>query len=311
MKILVTGAAGFIGSHLCERLIKDGYEVIGVDAFIPYYPRRIKEKNIENLKKSKKFLFFEADLRTAKLEQFLEGVDIIIHEAAMAGLVQSWIKFDWYMSCNLLGTQRLLEASKNRGISKFLHISTSSVYGPVATGDEDSELTPVSPYGITKLAAEHLCRVYGTYFNVPVTILRYFSIYGPRQRPDMGYHIFIRDILLEEQITIFGDGKQTRGNTYIDDCIDGTVLAIEKGRVGEIYNIGGGQEVSVNEVIEILQKLIGKKAKLIYGRPRLGDQQRTLANIKKANKDIGYDPKYLIEEGLRNQLAWERGIYMS
>lgn len=309
MKVLVTGAAGFIGSHLCERLIKDGHRVIGLDAFIPYYPRAIKERNLENLKNHTNFEFYEWDLRTADLSEVVKGVDFICHQAAMAGLMKSWSEFELYMSCNLLGTQRLLEAAKNSKTKRFIHISTSSVYGRVATGDEKSKPRPISPYGITKLAAEHLCLAYYENFGLPVTILRYFSIYGPRQRPDMAYHIFIKSLLLDEPIYVYGDGNQSRGNTYIDDCLDGTLLAFEKGRVGEIYNIGGGEEVSVNEVLEILQELMGKQARVEYKASRPGDQQRTLANIEKAKRELGFTPQVSIVEGLKKQVAWEKSIY--
>lgn len=309
MKVLVTGAAGFIGSHLCEKLIKDGHRVIGLDAFIPYYPRAIKERNLENLKNHTNFEFYEWDLRTADLSEVVKGVDFICHQAAMAGLMKSWSEFELYMSCNLLGTQRLLEAAKNSKIKKFIHISTSSVYGRVATGDENSKPRPISPYGITKLAAEHLCLAYYENFGLPVTILRYFSIYGPRQRPDMAYHIFIKSLLLDEPIYVYGDGNQSRGNTYIDDCLDGTLLAFEKGRVGEIYNIGGGEEVSVNEVLDILQGLMGKQARIEYKASRPGDQQRTLANIEKAKRELGFTPQVSIVEGLKKQVAWEKSIY--
>jgi len=188
MRVLVTGAAGFIGSHLCEALLGDGYDVAGVDAFIPYYPRAVKEKNLEWLREQSRFEFYEVDLRDGELEPLMEGVEAVFHIAAMGGLLLSWTNFDLYMTCNIQATQRLLEAARRSGgVKQFIHASTSSIYGADVTGPETSLPQPVSPYGITKLAAEHLVSTYGEQLGLPATLLRYFSVYGPRQRPDMGY----------------------------------------------------------------------------------------------------------------------------
>ncbi|OUC08062.1 nucleotide sugar epimerase, partial [Litorilinea aerophila] len=216
---LVTGAAGFVGSHLCEQLIARGHRVIGVDAFIPYYPRPLKEHNLAHLQGAPLFSFHELDLRTADLAPLCREADVIFHLAAMAGLLRSWREFDTYMSCNILATQRLLDAARQEGIEHFIHISTSSVYGRFATGDEESPLAPISPYGITKLAAEHLCQAYAENFGLAVTILRLFSVYGPRQRPEMGYNIFIRKIHNDELITNDGDGNDRRSKHLIADCV--------------------------------------------------------------------------------------------
>jgi UDP-glucuronate 4-epimerase len=306
--IIVTGAAGFVGSHLSEQLIARGHRVMGIDAFIPYYPRPLKEKNLSLLLKESQFSFHEADLRDADVRPLLEGAHAVFHLAAMAGLLRSWQEFDDYMTCNVLATQRVLEAARDTGVPHFLHISTSSVYGRFATGDETAPLAPISPYGITKLAAEHLCLAYAETYDLPVTILRLFSVYGPRQRPDMGYNIFIRSILQDELITIDGDGNDSRSNTYVEDCAQGLILAYERPEqsIGEIFNIGGGEEVSVNQVLQILEELTGKRARTTHGPPRPGDQRRTVADTSKARRLLGYDPATAVVDGLAAQLAWQR-----
>lgn len=307
---LVTGAAGFVGSHLSEQLIARGHRVVGVDAFIPYYPRPLKEQNLSGLRQSDQFTLHEVDLRSGDLDPLLDGVDVVFHLAAQAGLVRSWQEFDSYMTCNILATQRLLEAAVKAQISHFLHISTSSVYGRFATGDESAPLAPISPYGITKLAAEHLVQAYAANSGLPITILRLFSVYGPRQRPDMGYNIFIRAFLEGGTITVDGDGTDSRSNTYVRDCVEGLILAFEQRdrSAGEIFNIGGGQEVNVNQVLDILHELTGKDVQIVHGPARAGDQRRTAADIGKARRLLGYAPETTIMDGLAAQLAWQSGL---
>ena len=231
----------------------------------------------------------------------------------MAGLRRSWSEFESYVTCNILATQRLLEAAVQRKIRHFLNVSTSSVYGRFATGNEESPLAPVSPYGITKLAAEQLCRAYGANFNLPITVLRLYSVYGPRQRPDMGYNIFIRALLEDELITIDGDGNDSRSNTYIADCVQGLIRAFEmpEKSIGETFNIGGGEEVTVNGVLEMLEELSGQQPRTIHGPPRAGDQKRTVADTTKARTLLGYNPTTSVLDGLRAQLAWQRGATKS
>jgi len=308
--VLVTGAAGFVGSHLSEQLLAAGHSVVGVDAFIPYYPRPVKERNLATAQAHPAFTFHEIDLRHAELAPFLEGVDIVFHTAAMAGLLKSWQQFDEYMTCNILATQRLLAAAVAATVRHFLHCSTSSVYGRFATGDEDAPLAPISPYGITKLAAEELCRAYAEKDGLRYTILRLFSVYGPRQRPDMGYNIFIRKLLAGDTIVVDGDGTDSRSNTYVADCVRGLMLAAERPErsAGQIFNLGGGEEVNVNEVLAILEELSGQKARIAHGPQRPGDQRRTVANIGKARAVLGYDPQTRIHDGLAAQLAWQRAI---
>lgn len=307
MKCLVTGSAGFIGSHLCERLVRQGHTVIGVDAFIPYYPRVYKEANLAALRHERSFSMVECDLRTDPLRDLLSGIDVVFHLAAMAGLVRSWTEFDLYQSCNLTATQRLLEAVREYGrIERFIYASTSSVYGRFSTGDETMPTRPISPYGVTKLAAENLCRSYEE-FDVPVVILRYFSVYGPRQRPDMGYHRFIDALLQRQPIPVYGDGLQVRGNTYIDDCIAATLAALE-GPVGEIYNLGGGESASVWEILARLETILGVKAIVRREPARHGDQRSTFADTSKLKRHLGWQAKTSLDEGLVRQVDWQRQL---
>jgi len=260
MKCVVTGAAGFIGSHLCERLLADGHSVTGIDCFTDYYPRPVKERNLAGLRGQKHFTFRELDLSTGMPAEAVAGAEWVFHLAAMAGLTRSWLDFDLYNRHNLTATHRLLEALKGSPtLQRMIYASTSSVYGKYASGDESLPTRPSSPYGITKLASEQLCRVYGEEFGVPVVVLRYFSVYGPRQRPEMGYHLFIDAILKGKPITLTGDGLQVRGNTYITDCVDATVRATQA-LPGETFNLGGGELVTVLEVFRKLERIIGKPA---------------------------------------------------
>lgn len=307
-RYVVTGAAGFIGSHLCEALLAEGHEVVGIDAFIPYYPRPIKEANLVEAKKHPRFRFEERDLRTDPIADAVEGAEAIFHLAAMAGLIRSWSEFPLYSSCNELATLRLLEAARDTKCPQFIHVSTSSVYGKEATEPETAPTTPFSPYGITKLAAENLCRAFHANFDVPFTILRYFSVYGPRQRPDMGYNILIRGLFNGTPFPMFGDGSQTRSNTYVKDCVRGTMLAAKHRdrAIGEVFNVGGGEIVSLSEVVRRLEELTGRKAVIEHKPGRPGDQQHTAANIEKIKRVLGYAPTVGVTEGLKAQVEWQR-----
>jgi nucleoside-diphosphate-sugar epimerase len=304
---MVTGAAGFIGSHLCERLLRDGHEVVGVDAMIPEsYAREAKETNLTALRDHQGFTLQRLDLRVDPLEVALEGVDRVVHLAAMPGLPLSWERLDLYSSCNLLATGRLAEAATRAGVERVVFGSTSSVYGRFAVGDEQQPQRPSSPYGLTKLAAEHLLFAHAENFGLPVVVTRFFSIYGPRQRPDMAYHIFIEALLDDREIVVFGDGRQARSNTFVDDCVDGTVRALEAGRLGEVYNIGGGELVVLNDAIAMLEDLIGRRTRrrTLPGRP--GDQQVTNADVTKISAELGYQPRTRPIDGLAAQLEWHR-----
>ena len=306
MRCLVTGAAGFIGSHLSERLLEDGHEVVGLDSFHSYYPRPRKERNLEALRRHPSFHLLDLDLRADDLGGALDGVEVVFHEAAMPGLLRSWDWFDEYMTCTVLGTQRLLEACRAARPRVFLQVSTSSVYGRVSSCEESALPSPISPYGATKLCAENLALAYHASFDLPVVVVRYFSVYGPRQRPDMGYAIFIDRILRGEPITVYGDGEQSRGNTYVADCVDATIRAATLGRAGEIYNVGGGEARTANWVVETLQRLAGRDVKVHHGPPRPGEQREALADTRKAARELGWTPGTSIEDGLRAQLEWQR-----
>lgn len=308
--ILVTGAAGFIGSHLCEALLAEGHSVTGLDAYIPYYPRPIKERNLTGLLAHPNFRLLELDLRRDDLGPAVEGQEVLFHLAAMPGLMKSWSEFALYSTCNIEATQRLLEAVRSTGLAQFIHVSTSSVYGREATGPETTELSPFSPYGLTKLAAENLCRAYEANFGLPITILRYFSVYGPRQRPDMAYTILIRNLLRGEAFTLFGDGEQTRSNTYVSDCVRATMLAMKHRdrALGEVFNIGGGEIISLNEVIALLEELTGNRAVIERKEARPGDQKHTAADTTKARDRLGYTPTMPVRQGLENQVAWVRSV---
>jgi nucleoside-diphosphate-sugar epimerase len=228
----------------------------------------------------------------------------------MAGLPRSWTQFEEYMTCNVLGTQRLVDAAREAGVQRFVHASTSSIYGRNALGDEDSLPRPISPYGATKLCAEKLALAYQESFGLPVVIVRYFSVYGPRQRPDMAYNIFIDRVLRGEPITVFGDGSQSRSNTFVADAVEATLLAFERGEIGSAYNIGGGEQRDLNWVIAAIERLTGREANVTRQAARAGDQLHTSANIQRARQTLGYEPSTPLEEGLRRQVAWQRQLIL-
>jgi nucleoside-diphosphate-sugar epimerase len=307
MQCVVTGAGGFIGSHLCERLLLLGHRVTGIDAFIPYYPRSVKEANLAAARSRAGFRFAEIDLRRDDLAEVIAGAELVFHLAAMPGLSESWVDFDGYASCNVNGTQRLLEAIRKTSPRprKLLVASTSSVYGRFASGDETLPTRPVSPYGVTKLAAEHLCRAYGEAYGLDVVVLRYFSVYGPRQRPDMAYHRFMRALLLNQTVTLYGDGLQVRGNTYVGDCVDATVKAVEA-IPGEVYNVGGGEAVNMLDVLSKLEALAGRRFTRKQEPARPGDQRHTFADTSKLRRHLGWEPGTSLDEGLKQQWLWHQ-----
>ncbi len=310
MRCLVTGCAGFIGSHLAGKLVQSGFEVIGIDSFTDYYDQRIKEANVQVLLSSQGFTLIRRDLLSMDLDKSLEGVDYIFHHAAQPGVLASWgSRFETYVDNNILATQRILEAAKKVSIKSLIFASSSSVYGDCELPmREDRRLSPISPYGVSKLACENLCYSYWKNFGVPVVSLRYFTVYGPRQRPDMAFHKFIRAILKGEEITIYGDGNQTRDFTYIDDAVNANLLVIEKGSTGEIFNIGGGSYISVSGAIKLLEEIVEKKARIRYIEKRKGEMDATWADIGKAKNMLGYSPRSDLREGLREEVEWIKGI---
>jgi UDP-glucose 4-epimerase len=298
MKCLVTGCAGFIGSTLSEELIKRGHEVVGADCFTDYYPRRLKENNLRTLLASSNFSFIEKDI----VDGLEVDADFVFHLAAQPGVRKSWgLEFDHYTRNNILLTQRLLESCKN--VKKFIFASSSSVYGGGNVPfEEDQDLNPISPYGISKLCCEHLCKVYSEKFNVAV--MRLFTVYGPRQRPDMAFNKFIKAALKGEEIIVYGNGEQRRDFTYVDDIVEGLISsAFFQGKF-EIFNLGSGRSFSVNEVLETLESLIGRKLKIKKLEQVKGDMSTTLADISKAWDLLKYQPKTSLNTGLRKEIEW-------
>ncbi len=314
MNCLVTGAAGFIGSHLCQRLLNEGFSVTGIDSFNDYYSRRMKDKNIHPFEKHSRFQLISDNLNDIDLSALLQNIDSVFHIAAQAGVRSSWGKnFSVYTDNNISATQKLLEAAKDSRIQKFIYASSSSVYGlcPELPMTESSPLFPYSPYGVTKLAAENLCQLYFKNFNVPTVSLRFFTVYGPGQRPDMAFHEFFKAIKKNLPVPLFGDGKQTRDFTYIDDIVDANIQSLEKGKAGEIYNVGGGIRKEMKEIFPLLEKITGRKVLLQHEDRQRGDVLHTYADINKAKKDLDFSPKITLEEGLNREWEWIQNLYSS
>jgi UDP-glucose 4-epimerase len=307
MKALVTGAAGFIGSTLSAALLDRGAEVTGVDCFTDYYGRDIKTRNLGPLLEQPRFRLVEAALQTAPLDALLDGVTHVFHLAAQAGVRGSWgAQFASYTSHNVDATQRLLEAAKGRPLHRLVYASSSSVYGDAAPVPmrEDARVQPLSPYGVTKLAAEHLCQLYGANHGVPAVSLRYFTVYGPRQRPDMGFHRFIRAALLGEPIALFGDGEQTRDFTFVTDAVAATMAAGDRGRPGGVYNIGGGSRVTINHVLDLIARRTGRSLDVRRQPAEKGDMRDTWADTSLARAEIGFQPAHSLEAGLSAECEW-------
>jgi nucleoside-diphosphate-sugar epimerase len=308
MKCLITGVAGFIGSNLAEKLIESGFQVVGIDCFTDYYSREIKENNLAILRTKLEFKFIEASLLKVDYPNLLEGVDFIFHQAAQAGVRASWgATFASYTENNVLATQQLLEAIKTyqpANLKRIIYASSSSIYGDtdILPMKEDNRLQPVSPYGVTKLAAEHLCYLYWKNYGLPTVSLRYFTVYGPRQRPDMAFHKFIKSSLKKEPLIIYDDGNQTRDFTYIADIVQGNMLAMEKGRPGQAYNLGGGHRIALNKLLDLMDELIGTKATRVYQEKQKGDVRDTAADTTKARTELGFKPVYDLKQGFFSQI---------
>jgi nucleoside-diphosphate-sugar epimerase len=309
MKALVTGAAGFVGSNLTRRLLDEGHSVVGIDSLTPYYAVDLKQRNLLGVRNAK-FEFIEADINEVDLDAALNGVDVVYHQAGQPGVRSSWgSEFQTYTQNNVVATQRLLEAARRQGqLQKFVYASSSSIYGDAErfpTTERDVP-QPVSPYGVTKLAAEHLVSLYGTNFGVPTISLRYFTVYGPGQRPDMAFTRFVQSALSEREIRIFGTGEQIRDFTFIDDIVEANRLAGQASgvRAGEVVNVSGGSNISVNEVLETLSSIAGHSLRVSYVERAAGDVHRTGGSSEKAAEVLGWASSVGIEEGLRRQYAW-------
>jgi UDP-glucose 4-epimerase len=309
LKVVVTGAAGFIGSHLTESLLADGHEVVGVDAFVDYYPRATKEANLRQAGEAfpAHLTFLEGRLQDLDLAPLLEGAGQVFHLAAQAGVRASWGRdFALYADHNLLATQRLLEAAVAAGVPRVVYASSSSVYGDARTLplQEDAPCRPLSPYGVTKLAAENLALLYERNYGLPVVSLRYFTVYGPRQRPDMAFHRFLKAALDGAAIQVFGDGRQTRDFTFVDDIVRATRAAADQGRPGCVYNVGGGERIALNDVIDLIRNLTGRPLEVRRQDAQKGDMRDTLADTSAARRDLAFRSTVSLRQGLAREWDW-------
>lgn len=310
MTILVTGGAGFIGSHLVDRLLKEGHRVMALDNFDDFYDPKMKRRNLAQASLHPSFRLIEGDLRDeGLLEKTLrEGkVQAVVHLAARAGVRPSIQDPILYAEVNLRGTLCLLEACRRNGVGRFIFASSSSVYGnnpKVPFSEDDPVDHPISPYAATKKGGELLCHTYHHLYGLDIACLRYFTVYGPRQRPEMAIHRFTRQIHRGEKIALFGRGDSQRDYTYIDDAIEGTLLALDRKHGYEIYNIGESQTISLSELVAILEKILGKPALIEHRPAQPGDVERTYADIRKSQQRLGYRPKVKIEEGLTRFVQW-------
>ena len=307
MKAVVTGAAGFIGSHLSSALLDSGATVTGIDCFTDYYARSLKEANLANVKGRSGFTFVEAALQDIDLAPLLAGATHVFHLAAQAGVRKSWGRdFDVYTKNNVEATQRLLEALVGMPIQKYVYASSSSVYGdhvPLPMR-EDAYLQPLSPYGVSKLAAEHLGHLYWANYGVPAVSLRFFTVYGPRQRPDMGFQRFLTAVRDGRPISVYGDGEQTRDFTFVSDIVAANIAAARQGRPGSVYNIGGGSRVTLNHVLELIGKVTGKPVAVQREPEQKGDMRHTYADTSAARRDLDFTPQVTLESGLDQQYRW-------
>lgn len=307
MRALVTGAAGFIGSHLTGALLDRGFQVTGLDCFTDYYPRHIKEANLAANSNREGFRFIFGSVQHTDLTALLESKTHVFHLAAQAGVRKSWGRdFKTYTENNVEATQRLLEACVGRPLHRFVYASSSSLYGDnvAVPTREDALPQPVSPYGVTKLAAEQLCYLYFVNHGVPATSVRYFTVYGPRQRPDMAFNRFIRAAVSGTPMTLYGDGEQTRDFTYIDDAVTATVAAGDRGVPGRAYNIGGGSRVTINHVLEIIGRLAGRPLDVQREPAQKGDVRDTYADTSRARADLGFNPRVSLEQGIEAEYRW-------
>ncbi|MEM6502349.1 MAG: NAD-dependent epimerase/dehydratase family protein [Cyanobacteria bacterium P01_C01_bin.89] len=311
---IVTGAAGFIGSNLVDALLDRGDRVIGIDQFNDYYDPAQKRLNIAHLEGNSAFELIEGTIQDLDWVKLLKDVDVVYHQAAQAGVRASWGEgFKDYTARNITATQLILEAAKvTPTLKRLVYASTSSIYGDAETLPTSEKLCPkpVSPYGITKLAAEQMCWLYHRNFNVPVTALRYFTVYGPRQRPDMAFHKFFKAALENGTIPIYGDGLQTRDFTFVADAVAANLQAAEApGAIGEMFNIGGGSRVVLNEVLDTIDAIVGQPIKRDYQGRAMGDARHTAADVSKAKEILGYQPKVSLKEGLTKEWDWIQQFY--
>jgi UDP-glucose 4-epimerase len=306
---VVTGAAGFIGSHLAEVLVERGHEVVGIDCFTPAYPPAEKRRNLARLLGQSAFRLVEGDLVTLALDAWFDGAAVVFHQAAQPGVRSSWGRdFATYVHHNILGTQSLLEACARTNVPRLVAASSSSVYGdaPVYPTTEESITRPVSPYGVTKLASEHLCLAYARpgVADLSVATLRYFTVYGPRQRPDMAFRRFLQAAYAGEPIIVYGDGEQTRDFTHVEDAVRANLLAMTAPVSAEAINVGGGRRVTLDEVLDLVGRYTGRRLRVERVPAQLGDARHTGADGTRAEALLGYRPMVSLEQGLAGQAAW-------
>ncbi len=304
MRYLVTGAAGFIGSHLVERLLAEGHSVVGIDGFVDNYERELKESHLALYAKHPQFEFVEDFIERLDLNAVLDGVERVVHLAALPGVRSSWgSSFEDYASHNVYATQRLLESALHSGVTRFVYASSSSVYGDAADLPmrEDARERPHSPYGVTKLAAEHLARLYHRNYGLATVSLRFFTVYGPRQRPDMATQRFLTAARDGTPIMLFGDGEQTRDFTFVADTVEAMVRAAERGHEGAVYNVGGGSTVTVNQLIEAIEEVSGSRLQVDRQGAQRGDVRDTCADTTRARADLDFAPTTPLREGLERQ----------
>lgn len=306
MKIIVTGSLGFIGSKTAKRFLDNGAEVLGIDSLnATLYPNSYKEKRLKDLQSDPNYKHSFHDLREALEGSYFEGVDQVVHFAALAGLSKSWDDFKSYQDCNVLGTFHLLEGiRKHSPNAHLIHISTSSVYGANAIGNENSEINPISPYGVTKLASENIVKMHQDIYKIEATILRLFSVYGPDQRPDMGFSKIINQIREKKTIKVFGDGRQSRSNTYIDDVVDAVQICSIKKPSG-VFNVCGTEEKTILEFIYLVGDLIGNTPQIHFETERVGDQSRTRGDSQKLRDLTGWKPGVRFQEGVASQVLFQ------
>lgn len=310
MKILVTGIAGFIGSHVGEKLLSQGHEVVGIDNFDAFYARKFKEYNLSQFRDSENFALYETDIRNKEqLSEIFEKhrIDAVIHLAAKAGVRPSIERIEDYYDVNINGTLNLLECMRRNGVSNLLFASSSSVYGnnpKVPFSEADAVDNPISPYAATKKSGELLCHVYSHLYGFNITCLRFFTVFGPRQRPDLAIHLFTRLIDTDRSVPFYGDGSTARDYTYVDDIVDGVLCALNNLKGFNIYNLGESRITKLNELITLIENALDKKANLDKKPMQPGDVQKTYADVTKAKTELGYNPKYDMETGIRNFVAW-------
>jgi UDP-glucose 4-epimerase len=303
-RALVTGAAGFIGSHLCERLLAEGYEVLGVDCFSDHYARELKELNLAGVRPHGHFQFFERDLAEDPLVDLFDGLDLVFHLAARPGVRDSWIDFDDYVDANIRATRLVFAAAASAG-TRVVYASSSSVYGDAATlpVSESEQLRPISPYGSSKVMTEVLAGAYGACFDLDAIGMRYFTVYGPRQRPDMGLARFIEAISAEQPIPLYGDGLQRRDMTYVGDVVAATMAAAELGRSGAVYNVASDNPMTLLDILDQLAEVVGVPLALAREAAKPGDVRDTWGEIDRAARDLGYSPQVPLRLGLERQAA--------